>query len=658
MLRFKTNALAVIAGTLAAIVAPPEPIAPAAWAAANMVLPDGPYKGEKFNPAITPYLVEPLDFFADDCPDNKLTFRKSKQIGASTLAIAACGYTIDVEPCDVFLIEPTDANLTDFNGEKFQRVLDGTPALRAKIKPQTARSGKGSTTYIKRFAGGSILMAIATSTADLRGKTRKKVIKDEASEYPDDLDGQGSPHSMIAGAYESFLASGDWKEASISTPVIKGACYIDAQFEAGDQRYWHVDCPGCGEPFVFRFDRKQFVFNDTYPHDAHYVTACCGSVITCLEAKELVRKGRWIATAPGPGKHRSYHFDALSSPFVPWDTIAKRFIDAKDKPSELKAFDNLTLGLAHEVKGDAPDHVRLMERREDYAQGTIPPRGLLLVAGADVQHTGIWLEVVAFAQDRQSWCVDRTFLEGDTTDPERGAFVELTAWYDRAFPDAFGAQRQIDALAVDAGDGGRANQVYAWSRGRHRAFAVKGMPGWTHPAIGTPTKVSINLKGKKIKGGATLWPVGTWSLKAEFYANLRKEGRKAGQEADPPGYCHFATWLDEPYFRQITAEYLKTVTFRGRSTRIWQESGPNHLLDCRVYASAMAEYLGLTRLTPEQWALLEKQRGVPLELQAPDLAAPELVKLAAAPAAAPQRPTLLGRTGVRRGRRMRGQAAV
>jgi hypothetical protein len=30
---------------------------------------------------------------------------------------------------------------------------------------------------------------------------------------------------------------------------------------------------------------------------------------------------------------------------------------------------------------------------------------------------------------------------------------------------------------------------------------------------------------------------------------LRKEGLRAGAEADPPGYCHFPAWLDEAYFR-------------------------------------------------------------------------------------------------------------
>lgn len=638
---FKHSALGIISKVMAGIIAPPTVVKPSVWASQNVVVPDGPYKGQLWQLERTPYFAEILDFWSGDCPDNKLVFRKSKQIGATTLAIAACGYTIDVEPCDVFLIEPTDSNLSDFNSEKLQRTLDASPRLEKKLFPQTARSGKGSTTYAKRFRGGSILMGIATSTADLRGKTRQKVIRDESSEYPPDLDGQGSPHDMIAGAYNSFLATGDWKDLDISTPVIKGACHIDAEFEAGDQRFWHVKCPGCDDEFVFKYDRKYFKFNDTYPHKAFYAAPCCGEVIEYHQRDELVRNGRWIATAPGEGKHRSYHFDALSSPFVPWDVIAAQAVAAKDDPSKLKTFENLTLGIAHEVKGDAPDYVRLMERREPYDENTIPPEGLLFTVGADVQHSGIWVEGVAWSQDRQSWTVFARFLEGETTDPERGAFAQLAKLYDEEFPDAFGEKRVIDAMAIDAGDGGRANQVYSFVRGRARAFAIKGMSGWTYPAIGQPTRVQINIRGKKIQRGATLWPVGTWSLKATFYANLRKEGRAAGQETDPPGYCHFGQdFLGENYFKQITAEYLADATYKGRLVRQWKESGPNHLLDCRVYNMAMAEHLGLSRLSEDQWTHLRKMRGAPDALKKPDLLAADTNKLAAQPSKT--KPPLLG----------------
>jgi hypothetical protein len=35
----------------------------------------------------------------------------------------------------------------------------------------------------------------------------------------------------------------------------------------------------------------------------------------------------------------------------------------------------------------------------------------------------------------------------------------------------------------------------------------------------------------------------------------------------------------------------------------------NHLLDCRVYNLALAEYLGLQKMTSDEWAMLARERG-------------------------------------------------
>jgi phage terminase large subunit GpA-like protein len=324
-----------------------------------MIVADGPYAGQPFDLALTPYLREPLDFWSDQCPDNAAAFRKSKQIGASTLAIAAVGYTAAIEPCDVMLIEPTDESLREFASLKLDPTIEASPALKKKIHSQVSRSSKGSTGRIKRFNGGTLLMAIASSTAALRGKTRKKVIRDEASNMTTISAGQGSPHDMIAGAYTTFLASADWKNLAISTPTIKGSCRIDAEFEAGDQRFWHVVCPGCSEKFFFRFDRKEFIFNEAYPFNAHYVAPCCGTsdrgrAAHAAGAQCRGRRRRLDRDRAGAGKARSYHFDALSSPFVPWDEIAKGFVESKDDPTKLKAFYNLVLGLPSRSRATRP----------------------------------------------------------------------------------------------------------------------------------------------------------------------------------------------------------------------------------------------------------------------------------------------------------------
>ena len=629
-IRLARSALAVVAAALASVIIPTEPMVPSAWAGEFMVLPDGPAAGEIWSPETTPHLVEPLDALGPDSPVNEMAVMKSAQSAFTTMLIAALGHSIDRDPCRMMVVQPTQSALNDFTSEKLNPVIKETKPLKRKIAAQRSRSSEGSTARTKSFPGGSVKLAIASSSADLRAKTIKKAFLDEIDEYDDDLDGQGSPLDMVEVRQESFLTSGEWKRAYVSTPTIKGASNIESAYEAGDQRKWHVRCPGCSERFVFTFDRQYFKFNDQFPWEAHYVTPCCGTIIDGYEKTTVYLTGEWIATAPRPGAYPSYHFDALSSPFVPWDKIAERFIKASGDPKKLKTFWNLTLGLPFEVKGDAPDHKALLLRRDhDLKRGAIPPSGIILTIAADVQMRGIWYEVLATSPDRQTWPVDVGYLDGDTSDPERGAFEKLTALYERRWPDAFGKTRWHDGFGVDSGY--RSHVVYSWVRGRPNAYALDGRDGWNRPALGAPTAVDINYRGKRTRRGVMLWPVGTWSLKAAFYAELRKEGIREGHDIDPAGYCHFGGWMDEVMLRQITSEYLDEEMFRGRARKVWKvRSGEeNHLLDCRIYNMALTEHLGLSTLTDADWARLAAERGVPDALR-PDLFSSDLERAARA----------------------------
>ncbi|ESY72071.1 hypothetical protein X740_33580, partial [Mesorhizobium sp. LNHC221B00] len=169
-------------------------------------------------------------------------------------------------------------------------------------------------------------------------------------------------------------------------------------------------------------------------------------------------------------------------------------------------------------------------------------------------------------------------------------------------------------FGVDSGY--RSHIVYTWVRGKPATFALKGVDGWSRPPLGQPSPVDIDFNGKRIRNGAMVWAVGTWPLKGAFYADLRKEGVAAGQPVNPPGYIHFGHWQDEVYFRQITSEYLANETFRGRVRRVWtvRRGEENHLLDCEVYNSALADYLGLSRMTEDQWKHLAAERGLPGDL--------------------------------------------
>lgn len=627
-IQLNRSALALLAGTLATLIEPAPPMLPSAWAAAHVVLPDGEHRGERIDLTRTPHIVEPLDLLGPDSPVNEIGVMKSGQSAFTTMLQCSIGHSIDCDPCDMMIIEPTDGALTDFNSTKLTRLIEGTAPLKRKVYPQTSRSAFGSTTYEKKFPRGALNLALASSPADLRLKTIKKAFCDEIDEYEDDLDGQGDPLELIAGRQISFLASATWKRAYVSTPTVKGASKIEKVHERGDKRRWHVRCPHCTADIVFEwhepFEPGSFglKFGKVYPHSAHYVTQCCGSIIEPWQKLDLYRAGRWIATAPAPGRFPTYHFDALSSPFVPWDETAKKFCDAGSDPDKLKAFWNLFLGLPYEMTGDAPDHVRLMERREDYPLGKVPPGALLLTVFADVQMRGIYVEVLAHAPDRSTWPIFADYLDGATTDVDQGAFAALSELYHRTWPDGYGNAWRHDEFGIDAGY--RTHVVYEWTRRHPGSKALKGEDGWARVPLGVARDVDVDYRGKTIKGGAKLRVVGTWPLKSAFYTYLALTAQFDGSAVVyPPGYCHFGRFLDENYFRQITAEYLDEETYRGRIRKVWKVAShrDNHFFDCRIGNLALA-HAYTASFTADDWARLAKERGIPEDLRHPDLFAP------------------------------------
>ena len=554
--------LAIVAAGLAVALEPLAPIAPSQWAAEHVVLPDGEYAGQKIDLSRTPHIIEPLDLIGPNSPVNEIAVMKSGQTAFTTMLLCSLAHSIDRDPCDMAVVQPSDAALSKFNSAKLSRLIDKTSVLSRKVYPQTARASSGSTTYEKKFPGGAVNLLLASSAADLRGSTVKKVWCDEVDEYEDDLDGQGDPLTLIARGQKSFVASGNWKRAYISTPTVLGASKIEGKFDAGDKRRWHVECPHCKSRIVLKWNAPLdpstygLKFDRAFPHKAHYVAQCCGGIIKSWQKVDVYRTGRWIATEPGPGKFPSYHFDEISAPFSTWDGIAKDFVACGDDPSKLKAFWNLTLGLPFDVAGDAPDHDLLFQRREDYHRGVIPPGALLVTAGADVQMRGIYVEVVAWAPDQQSWTIFADYLDGATTDVDQGAFAELTKLYLRDWPDEYGHRFRVDEFLIDSGY--RTDVVYEWTRRHPGTKATKGIDGWSKVPLGVATDQDVSYNGRKMRGGAKLRAVGTWPLKSKFYTYAALMAMVQGSTLIyPPGFCHFGLFLDENYFKQITSEYLE-----------------------------------------------------------------------------------------------------
>lgn len=609
------GAARLVAMTLADAIRPRPPVPFREWLPQNVVLVDGPKKGELWSIHEAPYLGEIADCLSQEHPCNLVTVRKSQQTGVSILALSWMLYIAEVCPDNAIYALPSIDFLQDMNSQKLQPLIEAWQRATGKaiIYPAVARSGAGSTTYEKRFAGGSIALANANVATDLSGKTARFGVKDEVSKWQMHANGD-DPETLFFGRFTSFRRMKTYKIFELSTPEIDtgdelgdapGHCRVDRSFKRSDQRYWNIRCPECG--YWQKQFYENFILDRAHPHLSRYQCENCTHEISEMERVVGVRGGRFVPRASGPDRHPGFHVDAFDSLMMSYEAIAEDII-SHSKAGGLgeKGIYNLVLGLPAKEKGNAPDHERLMERREDYPEGVVPADGLITTAGADVQHNGIWAEAVSFAEDRQSWSLEAQFFAGATDNIDEGAWPQLEAWYRKPRTDVFGQVRSIEAIAVDGGDGGRTNQVMEWCRRRPNAYAIKGVGGRGVPAISVPAKKSVTKRGKRKRfGSAMLWPVGTWGLKSELMANLHKPGLAAGAPADPPGYCHFGAFLPKEYFLQITAESFVTEIKKGKFREEWRRLRPdNHLLDARIYAMAMAELLGLTRMTSDDWARL------------------------------------------------------
>ena len=598
-----------------------------------------PHPG-KWHTDLVPYTREVMEELSFARPCREVTFKKSAQIAGTEIGINAFGTIACRTPAPMLIVLPTDDDVFRYVRTKLDPTIGATPELTQKIAKQTSRDEKGSTTTMKKFDGGFCLLTGANSSSGLQMVSVRALLLEEVSEYPFDVDGRGDPVDL---ALKRTTAYTEVRKVFYnSTPALKGMCRISAKYDESDQRRFYVPCPSCGVYQVLKFERLAW-HSDIRPHGAHFVCLAHGCVIEAHHKRRMIAAGVWLKTYPGedaPGeavepedlaRHRArpargrepgFAIWQAYSPFVPWDDTVAEFLASRGNPIKEKAFSQQALGEPYEEKGDSPDYLKLFARREEWRLGQVPPGVLFLTGAADVQADRLEWAVWGWGIGKSSWLIDKGIVAGDTS--ELAVYQGLDEVLAREYETPVGRRLGIEAFAIDSGF--NTQTVYAWVRKQGpRVMAVDGRPGHLTPALGTPRTQEVSWKGERFKRGVILWPVGTWSLKAEWYANLAKT--IAGVDAFgnyAPGYVHFpADGVDEAYLQQCTAEFLDTrETRNGVQVRAWvlPRGVRNEALDIRIYATAAAIHLGMERWMPADWMKIAAERGAPPEKAQMELA--------------------------------------
>jgi len=317
----------VVAAAISAL-QPDPPIDLVDWAEANLVVPDGPFKGEKWKRENAPYLVPVLEALSPDDPCVEVTLRANSQIGKSLIGIGWLGAMVDQFPAEAMLVSPTVNAARGFEKEKLKPALDASQVIKSKIRPTKSRDADGSTQFYKKFPGGFIVQTGANTSVDLSSKTVRYAWANELDRWPADVDNEGDPSALLDARQVAFHADGRYKRFNESTPTIKGASPIDAKYEDGTCETWQCCCPHCGAEQELIWEGLRW--EEGAPETACYVCQVNGCVIEEKHKRRMVSMGRAIAEFPERAqRHRSFDVFGLCSILTTWAELARGWETAK-----------------------------------------------------------------------------------------------------------------------------------------------------------------------------------------------------------------------------------------------------------------------------------------------------------------------------------------
>ena len=545
-----------------------------------------------------PYQRGMLDAITDPWAVN-VSIMKSARVGYTKMIDIAAAYYIVHDPCPIMIVQPTETDAEEFSKEEIAPMLRDIPLLENLIASKTRDSS--NTILHKTFRNGAVLQMVgANSPTGFRRVSRKVVMFDEVDGYPASAGAEGDPIRLGIKRSEYFW---DRKIVAGSTPTIAGASRIERRTSEGDQRRYFVPCPHCGEMQFLKF--KNLKWPKGNPLAAHFVCEVNGCVIEEQHKRWMVERGEWVATVPENytiGRHASFYIWAAYSysPNAAWGQLAAEFVAAdKAGVEELQTFVNTVLGEVWQDRGEAPDHKRLYERREDYAIDSVPAGAVFLTSGVDLQKNRLVYEVIGWGEGKENWSVDAAEIPGDTSNADDPCWQQLSALLEKEWPGPDDRRFKILMMAVDANY--NTTQVVTWCRRypMSRVLAVRGVANQTI-LLGPPAKIDITVGGKRMKAGYKYWPVGVNVAKTELYGWLRLDAPVDGASA-PPGFCHFPKY-GEHYFNKIPAEHLVAHKKKNGFVSLeWEliAGRENHYLDARIYARAAAAAAGIDRIRPK-----------------------------------------------------------
>lgn len=592
--------------------------------AETTIIPAGKYRGLKFKHTRAPYLKEILSLLSPDSPKKEIAFMAPAQSGKSTIAELNAMYYITQVPSEILYVTSNETAAIKWMERRIvPRAADAGVQFRAEVESRTSRK-TGDTSYSKLFPGGNIDIASALSPAQLSSETKRIVLGDETDRWRVMLGAEGSVIDMIRARTQAWDRQA--KLLWISTPTLEDESLINFLFLQGDQRYYYVPCPYCGEMQLLDFAQGrgyglQWKYKDGKIDRRSIVLVCqsqtCRREIQESSKNTMLNGGEWRKSAiPEYDFMASFNINGLYSPMLSWYDMVIAYEESQTGPVKRQAFDNLKMGRPYKETGTRPKVEKIIENRGKYKSGTVPDGVLYLTAGIDVQEGSetnennparLEMEILGIGAGYRTWSICYEIFKGSTLDPFSGAWEMLNEYAKKTGltyyrNDGFGFP--VSLVFIDSGSGKRSDIVYSFCQRWQNTFPIKGQSVVKNTKKEKGDEIIrgnlVPYRPSKLDDDITIYLINTNYYKNQIYHNLKIPRQDI--EPQRPGFCDFPGDYGEKYFDGLTAEERKVDgSFHNPTGR------RNEPLDCRVYAACAGDvFLYSELLNYKAWA---KQQG-------------------------------------------------
>ncbi len=566
------------------------------WAERHRIVTSGPYAGPWRN-EVTPYLKEPMDCW--NLPFvRRIILMFAPQIGKTQVAFNCLAYAIDQDPGPAMYVMPDEKVAKRIARKRIIPMFRATPRLRELMSP---RSDDTTMLSVHFQTGMDLMMAWATSAAELASESVRYLIRDEVDKFPDFSGKEADPMALAEIRTNAYPFTK--KILDISTPTAEPSIISQALTNDADEiRDYQARCPICGEYQIMEFDRIFWPKSCREPremirkHLANYQCKVCVSVWDDHLRDQAVRAGRWVPRlAPGEENQErpqviGFHLPSWYSPFISLSRVAADFL--RGNTGSLSKFMIFITQHKAEAWNPAPEKPKkedeILKSRCDLAPQTVPETAIALTCGIDVQKSGFWFAVRAWSRDLfglTGWLIhygmiftweDVARLLFETEYPIVGGKGNMRIW--RTAFDTGGGKKYEDMSMTE--------ETYWWIIANYyRGVQLFGTKGSSHPIPGLCKKGEALMKtptGKKVPDWFHIVAIDTDAVKNLLHFGLER----AANRGENALYLHKDT--DEVYARHILAEE-KRINLKTKAIH-WERIRPiNHLLDADGLCVALAQ---------------------------------------------------------------------